>query len=340
VVLAKPRVLRNPKFWALVAAAMLVTLVVAGYWIIARTMADKFVFKVGVAPRYYSSSLIDLLRPNAEVHVGVIPLTLAFTALLFALARKQFQLLVMAIIVVIAGVLMAGPFHNLAPYSLLHRYWPFMERTRTPVRLIIFILMGTGLVCAWALGVLGGLRRRILGTGLVVAVVLATLITHVLISGYYRRSPRGLAIWTHRAVDPRMRSSRSFPFPPRGTLKFTVKAAPQVLCSVTRQDDCRGVVKVLVADEPKVSVMGKVAELDTFPSVDLSRGQHKVLEMKLLPPGELYAIAALCEHDGCPGPGPGDLISGFAKVRISPNHAAEVNFVLTRIPGAPKRPAP
>ena len=143
-----PRNFKIKQYLPYLLTFLLVLGVVAGYVSYFRLKAEGYHYSLA-DNMYFSMHLGDILAYNKESNLGIFPLTLSLLGLLFALMKREKPMLVLAALAFTATLLALGPFHPWAPYRALFDFVPLFDRMRTPIRMVVFLLLAASCMSAY-----------------------------------------------------------------------------------------------------------------------------------------------------------------------------------------------
>lgn len=175
------------KFCLVLAVALGVMLVTSGYYLLLATQRETLTYSLSTNLYYSLTNAKQLVDANAEAHVGIIPLILVFFSSVWIIAKDR-KSIAPVVLFLVCIVLMFGPFASTSPYTLLYKYWPYVSKMRTPLKLCPLALLASALLSAYAIAFICSRKMPWKIHFVIVGIVyLATLYLHPYSSGYYER---------------------------------------------------------------------------------------------------------------------------------------------------------
>ena len=201
--------------WPRLGLCLIATLLSCSYFLWLRTTNVSRQYSDRQALAYSLSNFGDLVAPSSEVGLGIASgLAAAVGAVLLA-PQSRTRCWALLAVALVSLLMMLGPFHPFAPYSLVEKVIPPFTHTRTPLRFVVFLIFVVAVLSAHAIA---AIEARLASTKLRVSALALLIVCIVTIdhagSIYWVRKSDGQGIWTRTLEQvqraPRLRFERDF----------------------------------------------------------------------------------------------------------------------------------
>jgi uncharacterized membrane protein YwzB len=206
VLIAFPERLKNPEVLMQMGGALLIALLFTAVLIF---------FRGKELPTHYSNqdslmfslhSCKELIQKDSESGIGLCALFLALGGSLYFFLLRDKKGIAILILAVFSGILMMGPFDKFSPYSILEKIIYPLTYTRTPVRLVVFLLFFTAILAAKGCSYIETFFKKGYRTASAVAFIILLCAIDREGSIYWNRTPKGdFGIWSYYFKDDNLR---------------------------------------------------------------------------------------------------------------------------------------
>lgn len=143
------KLFKNKRLVFLILIAIAVSLLFSSFYIFGRLNSQYTVRTIeeNLNPGWRLDSFWELTSPKSgKFFIGQIPLLLACCGIYYALIKKDKKMVPFVLVLFASLMLSIGPISNFAPYTILYKVWPFINKFRTPYRIFPFALMSIALL--------------------------------------------------------------------------------------------------------------------------------------------------------------------------------------------------
>jgi len=140
---------KNRRLMLLILIAIVISLLLSSFYIFDRLNSPSTIRTIedNLNPAWRLDSFWELISPRySSFFVGQIPLLLACCGIYYTLIKKDKRMVPFVLILFVSLILSIGPVNNFAPYTVLYKIWPFINKFRTPYRIFPFALMSIALL--------------------------------------------------------------------------------------------------------------------------------------------------------------------------------------------------
>ena len=190
--------LRIPGLWVRMGGAFLLTFVF---------LIGLIISRVKIPPAQYSDtdnlmfslhSFKELIGKNAEAGMSLTGISLAIIGAIHLCIIRNKKGIAIMIMAILSAILMFGPFHEFSPYSLLKKICQPLIYTRTPIRLVVFLLFFMSILAAKGLSFIFMHAKSIYVTLIISGAIILFIGIEKSKSMYWTRSPNGdKGVWTY-----------------------------------------------------------------------------------------------------------------------------------------------
>jgi len=207
VLIAFPGKLKNPEVLMQMGGALLVSLVFIAVLIFCRAKQMPALYSNQDALMFSLHSWKELIQKNTESRIGLSTLFLALLGILQFFNLREKRGAAILVLAVFSVILMMGPFYKFSPYSILEKIIYPLTYTRTPVRLVVFLLFFTAILAAKGFSYIETFCKNRYSTFLAVAFIIFLCAVDHQGSMYWNRTPKGdFGIWTYYFKDDYLRT--------------------------------------------------------------------------------------------------------------------------------------
>jgi len=198
IFIRKPKIYRDKKIITTFLLSLIPCLLLSGYYIYLKLQYDSKIYTIEENIYFSLHSLTEFIDPSKEDCIGIVPIILAIIAVVALFKQKKQIMIPLLTVIAVGTILMAGPFHYLAPYYFLYKFFPVFDHVRTPRRFTPFVFTAIAVLSAFGIDYICQKVKRKWFWPLVIGTIILTLVTCQIHSQFFTRSKTGKSIWIRK----------------------------------------------------------------------------------------------------------------------------------------------